>query len=130
MALSILKTSVSPANPVDGSSGEGTSPPQVSDFLTLQSLTNFGAMTGAITAAWNALKVLDVNRFSTVLVPFAFAFAFAIVSFLISLDGLKDTAGKYNAGVVAGTIFIGIINSLILASAVVGANVAVGGVAE
>lgn len=124
--MSLLKTSVSKQSPTDGSSAQGTDPPQVSDFLTIQSLTNFGAMTGAITAAWNALIVLNAELFGAKWVPFAFAGAFAVVSLLISLDGLKDDGGKFNLGTVVATIFIGLINALILASAVIGASSAVG----
>jgi hypothetical protein len=47
------------------------------------------------------------------------------VSILISLDGLKKAnSAKYDLGSVAGAIFIAVINSLVLASAVVGAAVA------
>jgi hypothetical protein len=50
---SLLKTTTSVDSPLDASGGDDSKPP-VSDFLTVQSLTNFSAMAGAITAAWNA----------------------------------------------------------------------------
>ncbi len=84
----LFRTSVS-AGSLDGSQGEGSAPPQISDFLTIQSLTNFGAMTGAITAAWNALIRLNPEVFGQIWVPYGFAGAFAIVSFLISTEALK-----------------------------------------
>ena len=97
------------------------------DRLTVQSLTNFAAMTGSITAAWNGLKTLDPQLFSGIWVPYAFAFLFGFVSILISLDGLKkDKSGKLDFGSIAGAIFIALINSIVLASAVVGASVATG----
>lgn len=64
---SLFKTTTRAESALDGSGGESGGP-AVSDFLTVQSLTNFAAMTGAI--------------------------------------------------------FIGVINALVLASAVVGASVA------
>jgi hypothetical protein len=121
---SLLKTTTSMESPLDASTGESKSPP-VSDFLTIQSLTNFGVMTGSISAAWNALKVLSPHLFSAFWVPFAFAGLFGIVSILISIDGLKkDNSETLNAGSVVGAIFIAVINALVLASAVIGVSVA------
>jgi hypothetical protein len=119
---SLFKTTTSVESPLDASSGE-TKKPLVSDFLTVQSLTNFAAMTGAITAAWNGLRTMSPQCFSGIWVPYAFAFVFGFISVLISLDGLKEK-GKLGAGNIAGAIFIAVINSLVLASAVVGATVA------
>jgi hypothetical protein len=120
---SLFKTTTSVESPLDASSGDSKKPP-VSDFLTVQSLTNFAAMTGAITAAWNGLRVLSPPLFSGIWVPYAFAFLFGIVSILMSLDGLRKENGKADIGNIAGAIFIALINSLVLASAVVGAAVA------
>ena len=118
MATNLLKTSTSRRSPLDGS-GEEDQHPKVSDFLTIQSLSNFSAMTGAISAAWLGLQRLS-PALSTIWVPYIFAFVFGLVSILISLDGLtKD--GKVNVGHLAGAIFIALINALVLASAVVGA---------
>lgn len=131
---SLFKTSTSVHAPLDGSSAtlertalEGGSDvaraTSISDFLTLQSLTNFAAMTGAITAAWKALERLDPTSFSALWVPYAFAGVFGVVSLLISTKALKSD-GKWDAGNVLGAAFIGLINALVLASAVVGASVA------
>jgi hypothetical protein len=123
---SLFKTTTSAESPLDASSGD-VKKPLVSDFLTVQSLTNFAAMTGSITAAWNGLKTLDPQLFSGIWVPYAFAFLFGFVSILISLDGLRaDKSGKMGFGSIAGAIFIALINSIVLASAVVGASVATG----
>jgi hypothetical protein len=120
---SLLKTTTGGASPLDASNGTEEKP-AVSDFLTIQSLTNFAAMTGSITAAWGALQRLNPNLFSALWVPYAFAGVFGLVSILISLDGLKKAGSeKLELGDVLGAIFIAVINSLVLASAVVGADI-------
>jgi hypothetical protein len=122
--MNLFKTTTSATSPLDASGGD-TGKPGVSDFLTIQSLTNFAAMTGAITAAWNALqKVLP--QASALWVPYLFALVFGIISVLISLDGLKENGGtgRLKLGTVLGAIFVAVINSLVLAGAVVGTAVA------
>ncbi len=123
MVPSVFKTTTNAFNPLDASSG--TDPNRtVSDFLTIQSFTNFAAMTGAITAAWNALQRVAPST-STLWVPYILAIVFGIISVAISLDGLKkkDT-DKINGGALAASIFVAFINSLVLAGAVVGTGVA------
>lgn len=120
----LFMTAVKKEEPLDGSGaagGAGGEEAAVSDFLTIQSLTNFAAMTGAISAAWSALIVLNATWFSSKLVPFAFAVVFGIVSLLISPEALKKS-GNWHFGRIAATVFIGLINSLILFSAVIGAG--------
>jgi hypothetical protein len=118
---SLFKTTTTTGSPLDGS---GTNP-SVSGFLTIQSLTNFAAMTGAITAAWRSLQRLKPEWFSAVWVAYAFAAVFALVSILTSLSGLRKDSGEgLDAGSVLGAIFIAVINALVLASAVVGIDVA------
>ena len=122
---SLFKTTTSEGAPLDASRGDSSNGQQVSDFLTIQSLTNFGAMTGAITLAWGALKTLSPQIFSAIWVPYVFALLFGLVSILMSIEGLKKgNGGKLDAGSVAGAVFIGVINALVLASAVVGASAA------
>ncbi len=117
----LLKTTTADNAPLDGSAGTGEQA-TVSDFLTLQSLTNFGAMTGALTLAWHALQKLSPQWFSALWVPFAFAAAWGVVSIAISWDGLKNSdSGKIDPGNFLGAVFIAVINTLVLASAVVGA---------
>jgi hypothetical protein len=123
---SLFKTTTSVDAPLDGSSGLEAAPApaattSISDFLTVQSLTNFAVMTGAITAAWKSLERLDPTRFSSLWVPYAFAGVFGLVSILISTDALKTTT-RWDAGKVLGAVFIAVINALVLASAVVGAT--------
>ena len=121
----LLKTTTGGASPLDASSGTEEKP-TVSDFLTIQSLTNFAAMTGSITAAWRALQRLNSGVFSALWVPYAFAGVFGLISILISLDGLKKAGStKLEWGDFLGAVFIAVINALVLASAVVGADVAV-----
>jgi NADH:ubiquinone oxidoreductase subunit 6 (subunit J) len=119
----LFRTTTSAQSPLDASGGDSAR--TVSDFLTIQSFTNFAAMTGALTAAWNALQRV-VPGASAIWVPYVFALAFAAVSILMSLDGLKkDGASHYDAGTVLGAVFVGVINALVLAGAVVGTNIAV-----
>jgi hypothetical protein len=98
----------------------------VSDFVTVQSFANFAVMTGAITAAWKALQRVSPNL-SKVWVPYVFAGVWGLVSILTSLDGLKGGTDKLKPGEVVSALFLAIINALVLASAVVGADVATGG---
>lgn len=132
---SLFKTATRADAPFDGSiafaPGSSSSMPasssstSVSDFLTVQALTNFAAMTGAITAAWHALARLS-PMFSSAWVPYAFAGAFGLVSILISSDALKNPGSlKLDIGRVMAAIFIAVINALVLASAVVGTGMVV-----
>ena len=117
--MNVFKTSTTVGAPLDGSQGEGTSKPGVSDFLTVQSFSNFAAMTGAITAAWHALQKFQGLDAGSIWVPYSLAIVWGGISFLISLPGLK-TNGKYQAGTLLGALFVAFINSLVLAGAVVG----------
>jgi hypothetical protein len=85
-------------------------------------------MTGAITAAWHGLQTL-IPGAAAIWVPYLFALAWAIVSLLISKDGLKKTKdgkGTWELGTLVGAVFVALINSLVLAGAVVGTNIATG----
>jgi hypothetical protein len=70
--MNLFTTTTSVNSPLDASNGTDAKP-GVSDFLTVQALTNFAAMTGAITAAWNAVQKL-VPEASSLWVPYLFAF--------------------------------------------------------
>jgi hypothetical protein len=123
--MNVFKTTTTAESPLDASTGTEAKPP-VSDFITIQSFTNFAAMTGAITAAWHALQTLTPGA-AAIWVPYLFAFVWAIVSFLISIDGLKKSKGgkeTLDPGTVIGAVFVALINSLVLAGAVVGTNIA------
>jgi hypothetical protein len=126
-AMNVFKTTTSGESPLDASRGTEEKP-TVSDFLTVQSFANFALMTGAIAAAWHALQKIMPSA-TTLWVPYGFAFVWAIISVLISLEGLKkgtDGSGKLDLGTVLGAIFVAAINSLVLAGAVVGTNIATG----
>jgi hypothetical protein len=126
--MKVFATTTTANSPLDASAGTNDKP-AVSDFITIQSFANFAVMTGAITAAWHALQKLTPGA-ATIWVPYGFAFAWAIISFLISIDGLKKTtssgAKKLELGTALGALFVAFINSLILASAVVGTGIVTG----
>jgi hypothetical protein len=125
---SVFQTTTTVESPLDGSKGGAagsTSTKLVSDFLTVQALTNFAVMTGAIATAWLALQKLDPARFSTLWVPYGFAACFGIVSIITSWDGLKNSTGGKVWGQIIAALFVAVINALVLASAVVGASVTV-----
>jgi hypothetical protein len=118
----VFMTATAPDSLLDGSGGtQGKA--QVSDFLTVQSFANFAAMTGAITAAWDGLQRLTPYA-STLWVPYGCALAWAVISVMISLDGLrKSSPPRLDLGTLLQAIFLGLINSLVLAGAVVGTNI-------
>jgi hypothetical protein len=122
MAISdALFTSVSKANPSNSQTEGVESDDQTtaSEFLTVQSLTNFAAMTGALTVAWKALIALSSASFSTQWTPFFMALAWFVVS-LVTTVAQQDSAGRKNVGSWASWTFIGIVNSLVLFAAVIG----------
>ena len=90
----------------------------ISNFLTLQSFTNFAAMAGAISAAWHALRQLE-PAMATLWVPYGFAFAWAAISFVMSWNGLRR---ERQPGTVLAAAFIALVNALVLAGAVVGTD--------
>lgn len=93
----------------------------VSEFLTVQSLTNFAAITGAITIAWKALMTLSSSDFSTQWTPFVMALAWLVVS-LIATAAQQDKSARTSVVFWTTGIFIGIINALVLFGAVIGLN--------
>jgi len=88
----------------------------VSDFLTTQSFANFAAMTGAVGAAWKALQLVFPSA-AALWVPYAIAFAWGLISVWISIEAIKEPKSN-----IAVAVFIGFVNSLVLAGAVVGTN--------
>ena len=121
----VFKTTTGASAALDGSAGV-TANRTVSDFLTVQSFTNFAAMTGAITAAWKGLQAF-LPEASAHWVPFAFALVWAIISVLISWEGFKKAnSDEVELGTLMQAVFLAIVNALVLGSAVVGAGVVVG----
>ena len=117
-------TTTSKESVTDGSTGDNTKP-GVSDFLTVQSFTNFAAVSGAITAAWQAVQTLNPTFFG-LWFPYACAFMWATVSYQISKDGLakKDQNGNMVVpwGTTGQALFFAFINALVLAGSVVGTS--------
>jgi hypothetical protein len=122
--MEVFKTTTAAESPLDASRGTEAKA-SVSDFLTVQSFANFAVMTGAITAAWHALQKV-IPGASTLWVPYGFAFFWAFISVVMSLEGLKSNSGtgKLKLGTVLRAIFLAGINSLVLAGAVVGTGIA------
>lgn len=126
--LNVFKTTTSRNSPLDGSSGTAGDTTNVSDFLTVQTFMNFGAMTGAITVAWRGLGVL-MPAAKSYWVPYGLAFGWAIISVILSIEGLGSaTSGStgQKIGTLLQGIFVAFINALVLAEAVVGTNTAIG----
>jgi len=123
----VFKTSTARTSVTDGSQGT-TDKPGVSDFLTVQSFTNFAAMCGAITAAWHAAPAI-LPQASGVWFPYALAFLWAIISYQISKDGLAETSVDGKKVVPWPTtlqaLLIAFINALVLGGSVVGTGAAV-----
>jgi hypothetical protein len=89
-------------------------PKEVSDFVTVQSLTNFAAMTGALTAAWAGLRQVPWAFLDSKWIPFILSVFFGVISYIVSdLPGSRE---KWAAGL------IGFLNALILFAAVVGST--------
>ncbi|MGN6473233.1 MAG: hypothetical protein ACTHK4_06245 [Mycobacteriales bacterium] len=117
MALAAaFATTASDEQPTNGNTtGQGdTGGKQVSDFITVQSLTNFAAMTGAITTAWGGLQQAS-SVFDSRWLPFSLCMAFGLVSLLASQPG--KSIAKWGPA-----LFIALVNSVTLFGAVVGAG--------
>jgi len=106
--------------PLDAGSNpaQGGNEKSVSNFLTVQSLTNFAAMTGAISAAWHGLIAID-DVWNTNLVPYGLAVFWGLISFGLSWEAL---AVQKKLGAIGAALFVAFLNSMVLGSAVVGAD--------
>jgi hypothetical protein len=121
MALSdVLFTSVDRANPSNSQtiSLQSADQTRASDFLTVQSLANFAAMTGAITVAWKALQAVSESTFSARWTPFVLALLWLAVS--LTATAAQEPALRKSPGFWVTAIFIGILNSAVLFGAVIG----------
>ena len=124
---SVLMTSTSPDAVTDGSQGH-PGKAGVSSFLTVQSFTNFSAISGGITAAWHALPAV-IPQASSAWFPYICAFLWAIISYQISKEGLGTDDGNGKKTVPWGTtgqaLFFALINALVLAGSVIGTSGAI-----
>jgi len=118
MATNLFTVTTRAESPLDASQPGATK--GISNFLTLQSFTNFAAMAGAISAAWHALRQLE-PALATLWVPYGFAFAWGAISFVMSWNGLRR---EHQAGTLLAAAFIAVVNALVLAGAVVGTDAA------
>lgn len=119
MAMNLFTVATRSESPLDASL-PGPSRSSISNFLTLQSFTNFAAMAGAISAAWHALRQLD-GALGTLWVPYGMAVAWGVISFVMSWEGLRR---ERQLGAILAGGFIALVNSLVLAGAVVGTEAA------
>jgi hypothetical protein len=118
---SVFSTTATEAKPTDGNftaqtPDEQSKPKQVSDFITVQSLANFSVMSTAITAAWRGAQ-LAWAPFASNLVPLILCLIFGLISVIASTP-----SGR---GAWLSALFIALINSLVLFSAVVGVDQAI-----
>ena len=113
MVAGAFLTTATKASPQDGRTPDTPNAAQVSDFITVQSLTNFSAMTGAIVGAWKALELTSWHWTSSRTVPFVICVLFGAISVLVS--DLQGWTSRLSAG------FVALLNSLVLFGAVVGA---------
>jgi hypothetical protein len=135
--MSIAKafaTTTSTAEPTSGNLG-GAAPAgtkSVSDFITVQSLTNFAAMTGGIAAAWGGGQSLW-NPLHGQWFPFTLCALFGLFSLIASRPG--ETVSCADGTAVPGQppvavrwlqpSFIALVNVFVLYGAVIGASTAV-----
>jgi hypothetical protein len=122
MAMNLFTVATRSESPLDASLAT-PSRSSVSNFLTLQSFTNFAAMAGAISAAWHALRQLDA-ALGTLWVPYGMAVLWGVISFAMSWEGLRK---ERQPGAILAGGFIALVNSLVLAGAVVGTDAAFAG---
>jgi hypothetical protein len=113
---SVGSSNLTNSNTSGAADGETTA---VSEFLTVQSLTNFAAMSGAITVGWKALQVLDQSVFKSNVTPFVLACLWLLVS-LVSSAASEPSARK--VGFLVPALFLGFLNTLVLFAAAVGVN--------
>ena len=118
MATSVFTVTTRAESPLDASQPGAAR--GISNFLTLQSFTNFAAMAGAISAAWHALRQLE-PALATLWVPYGFAFAWGAISLVMSWSGLRR---ERQPGTLLSAAFIAVVNALVLAGAVVGTDAA------
>ena len=95
--MNMFKTTTSEEFPLDGSGGNEKKA-AVSDFVSVQSFSNFAMMTGAISAAWQVYLQRLSPLFSTLWVPVVFAAIWGGISVVVSLEGLKETVGDGKKG--------------------------------
>lgn len=122
MGANPFATTTRAESPLDGSGGT-VNKAAVSDFVTIQSLTNFAVMSMSISAAWRVIQQLQLPGYSTWWWPFGLCLFFGLLSFGTSWEGLKKSK-QISWPHVGGAVFIAFINSLILTSAVIGATTA------
>jgi hypothetical protein len=109
-------------NPTSGATADMNADGQVksSAFLTVQSFTNFAAATGAISAAWQALKALN-SSFDSAIAPFLLSVAWLATCLITSYQA--GAAGDKKASFWMSSVFLGLMNCLTLFAAVLGASV-------
>ncbi|MFI1285148.1 hypothetical protein ACH4U5_31060 [Streptomyces sp. NPDC020858] len=107
-------TTTTTKTPQDGNTSGTPDAKQVSDFITVQSFTNFAAMSGAVLGAWKAVQLTQWNGTDSRTVPFVLCLAFGLISVLMSKLSWRE-AGP--------AVFVALLNSLVLFGAVVGAAV-------
>lgn len=88
-------------NPTSAATADMNADSQVksSAFLTVQSFTNFAAVTGAISTAWLALKALDSDHFDSTLWPFLLSIAWLATCLVTSYQAGAAGNNKASFGI-------------------------------
>jgi hypothetical protein len=114
LLTSVSKANRSNANPAEAAADQTKN----SDFLTVQSFTNFAAVTGAVTTAWKALESLNSSLFGPNYTPFCLALLWLVVS--VSLAVQADRSHVRTWAFWSSSLFIGTLNALVIFAAVIG----------
>lgn len=117
--IDLLLTTVRKSNPTNSltDASDAQELTSVSEFLTVQSLANFAAMSAAIAAAWRVLEKVH-PAFASMWLPWGLALGWLVVSLLLSKAGAPPQ--KALTGYWIPLAFIGLLNSTILVAAVAG----------
>jgi hypothetical protein len=120
-ALDFVLTSARDDNPTNSNTVRvpDSRQTEISSFLTIQSLTNFASVTGAITIAWKALQALDESTFTSQWTPFLLSVAWLLASLALSANA-ADKETRRSGAFWASVIFVGLLNMLVLFAAALG----------
>jgi hypothetical protein len=97
--------------------GAAATAPQVSNFVTVQSLGTFAVAVPVLKTIWELMEAIFGNWADSYWVPFAICLVYALWQFAISVSGAsgaKTAMERFSAAV------IGVANGAVVAAAVIG----------